>query len=220
MSKLARGRPIVLVKAAEEADATISIQVYRKGPRQSFDRLTVTTHADVGGEALGPFAASGERGAAVELATTRLVEALWVLFDPSSLSDGAIGSLPGFEHRKPSEVKGHLLDAAVSEGRKGNWRESTELWKRYLTLVPDDDLAYYNLGLTLLRWEHWQDAKEAFLRSIELNYSNDLAHYNLGSCYYHLGENRQARRSLEAALKMNPELELAKELLKRIAKKK
>ncbi len=220
-SKLARERSIVIVKAPEEADATISIRYYRKGPTLFPDNHSVETHAEVGGEALGPFAASGERGAAVGLATTRLVEALWVLFDPSILSDGAsVGSLPEVEHRKPSEVKGQLVDAAVHEGRKGNWKQSAELWKRYLKLVPDDDLAYYNLGLTLMRWEHWQDAKGAFRHSLELNDSNDLAHYQLGFCFYHLGENRQARRSLEAALKMNPELEVAKELLRRIANEK
>lgn len=217
MSKLVRGRPIVIVNAAEEADATVSIQAYQKGPPGSFSRLPVTTHANVGGEALGPFAASGERGAAVELATTRLVEALWVIFAPKGEGDG---ELPELEHRKLSEVKAGIFDAAVSEGRKKNWREATELWKSYLKLVPDDDIAYYNLGLTFRRWEHWQEAKEAFLFSLELNYSNDLAHYQLGYCFHQLGEKRQARRSLEAALKMNPELELAKELLRQIAEEK
>ena len=221
VSVLAGERSIVIVNAPEEADATISIQSYPKGSKPYRGWLRVKTHAEVDGEVLGPFAASGEEGVAVRLATTRLVEALGALFYPSIHSDGeAVVSLREVEHRKPSEVKGLLVDAAVNEGRKGKWKESAELWERYLKLVPDDDLAHYNLGLTLMRWEHWQDANLAFRRSLELNNANDLAHYNLGFCLYHLGENRQARRSLEAALKMNPELEVAKELLRRIANEK
>ncbi|MGK2857511.1 MAG: tetratricopeptide repeat protein [Thermoanaerobaculia bacterium] len=209
------------MNAPEEAAATISIQSQPKGSKPYRGWLRVKTHAEVDGEMLGPFAASGEEGAAVRLATTRLVEALGVLFDPSMQSNGeAVGSLPEVEHRKPSEVKGHLVDAAVNEGKKGNWKESAEFWKRYLKLVPNDEFAYYNLGLTLMRWEQWEDAKDAFGHSLELNYSNDLAHYQLGFCFYHLGENRRARRSLQAALKMNPELEVAKELLRRIANEK
>ena len=89
-----------------------------------------------------------------------------------------------------------------------------------MKLVPHDDFAYYNLGLTLLRWEQWEDAKDAFQHSLELNESNDLAHYYLGACFYHLGKHRQARRSLTAALRMNPELEEAKDLLRRIEERK
>ncbi|MBI2214271.1 MAG: hypothetical protein HYU52_11550, partial [Acidobacteria bacterium] len=191
---------IVIVNAAKEADATISIQPSPKSSKPvQGGRLVVTTHAEVGGEELGPFAASGMWGAAVELATTRLVEALWVLFDPSILSAGesvpctqtfpsqplrCFGSLQKVEHRKPSEVKGHLFDAAVNEGRKGNWKASAELWNRYMKLVPNDPFAHYNLGLTLMRWEQWQDAKDAFRHSIELNDSNDLAHFYLGVCFH------------------------------------
>lgn len=230
---LEREGSIVIVNAPEEADATISLRYYRRGPK--LNSLVVTTHAEVGGEELGPFAASGKLGASVELATTRLVEALWVLFDPSILSDGesvpcthssptrplrCFGIVKEVEHRKPSEVKGHLVDAAVNEGRKGNWKESAELWNRYLKLVPNDDFAHYNLGLTLMRWERWQDARDAFRHSIEVNDSNDLAHFYLGACFYHLGAIRQARRSLKVALKMNPELEEAKDLMRRIAEEK
>lgn len=221
VSVLTGERSIVMVNSPEEADATISIQSQPKGSKPYRGRLRVKTQAEVDGEVLGPFAASGEEGAAVRQATMRLVEALGAIFEPSIQANGeAVGSLPKVEHRKPSEVKGHLVDAAVSEGKKGNWKDSSELWKRYLKLAPNDEFAYYNLGLTLVRWEHWEEAKDAFGQSLELNYSNDLAHYQLGFCFYHLGETRRARRSLEVALKMNPELDAAKELLKRIANEK
>ncbi|MDT7043673.1 tetratricopeptide repeat protein [Candidatus Nitronereus thalassa] len=74
--------------------------------------------------------------------------------------------------------------------KAGNFSEADATWRKVLTLDPEDDLAQYNLGLTLLELEKYEDAiaslQASFQKSKQPPFYPD-AIFQLGQAYTKLG---------------------------------
>ena len=70
--------------------------------------------------------------------------------------------------------------------KAGNFSEAETTWRKVLTLDPEDDLAHYNLGLTLLELERYEDAiaslQDSFQKSKQPPFYPD-AIFQLGQAF-------------------------------------
>ena len=81
---------------------------------------------------------------------------------------------------------------------------STTLAGRLAPQKPDDDDAYYRLGL-----EHYQAGRhlaaiEAYRQAVQLKPDFAAAHNNLGYVYDELGKYQDALKSYERAIRLRP----------------
>ncbi|MDP1822899.1 MAG: tetratricopeptide repeat protein [Archangium sp.] len=86
---------------------------------------------------------------------------------------------------------------------------------------PSDARVQYNRGLALHKLDRNDEAKAAFQAALDLDRSGELAgkiHYNLGNVAAAAGDKQQAVKEYRAALRKNPEDELARHNLEVLLK--
>lgn len=86
---------------------------------------------------------------------------------------------------------------------------------------PSDPRAHYNRGLALHKLNRNEEAKAAFMAAMELDRTGELAgklHYNLGNVAAAMGEKKEAVKQYRAALKKNPDDQLARHNLEVLLK--
>jgi tetratricopeptide (TPR) repeat protein len=92
--------------------------------------------------------------------------------------------------------------------------EAYRLFDQATGLEPGNDVAWYNRGFALLRMERYGQAAKSFRRVIALGsaFAAD-AYVNLAVSQAHAGRAEEAVQSLEKALAINPNHELARDHL-------
>ncbi|MEO6847300.1 MAG: tetratricopeptide repeat protein [Chthoniobacterales bacterium] len=90
-------------------------------------------------------------------------------------------------------------------------------YKATLQLNSDDSTAHYNLGVLLANTPgQMPQAINEFEEVVRLNPNDAEAHYNLGIALVHDSKRHEAISHFEAALRINPKLEAAREMLSQI----
>jgi len=90
-------------------------------------------------------------------------------------------------------------------------------YKNALRINPDYHRVHNDLGILYARQQKYKSAKRECWKIIKLKPKEPAARLNLGHVYYYLEKNyRKARRHYQIALKLNPELSLAKANIRNI----
>lgn len=92
----------------------------------------------------------------------------------------------------PGSQRDHTLELAVKE------------LKRTISLRPDYEKAYSNLGITYIGLKEYDEAIYSLRRAIQIKPDYDKAYSNLGAAYIDLGQWEMAERMFSKALKISP----------------
>ena len=84
-------------------------------------------------------------------------------------------------------------------------RDLFKLLIDFVTLYPEDPIAYFILGQSYLSILNYPNSKLAFEKSFEINANDYRTLYYLGLCSFGLGEFRDAAKLLKKSLKINPD---------------
>lgn len=88
-----------------------------------------------------------------------------------------------------------------------------------IKLNPEEAPAWHTLGLTYYKMARYEDAVNAFLDAIGLRYYFPASHFHLGEALLQLEKYEEAANAYDAALKLMPGLNAARERLIRIYEK-
>lgn len=105
------------------------------------------------------------------------------------------------------------LSMAMEKHKAGDIDSAEMLYKTILTKHPSDADALNLLGVLSLQRGNLEKARDLVSRAIVANPHVAEFHYNLGQVLKHLGLNDAAQASLRQALKLDPDLIIAKENL-------
>ncbi|HEY2933436.1 MAG TPA: tetratricopeptide repeat protein [Acidobacteriota bacterium] len=105
----------------------------------------------------------------------------------------------------PKYLQAHLslANACVSQSQ---FEQALDAYLKVVRLDPNQVEAQYNLGLIYKRHGQWKQAIESFAKVVSLDPRDAEAHYNLGLAYSQSGMQIQARRELQTACRLKPEL--------------
>lgn len=116
---------------------------------------------------------------------------------------------------KTAEAKG-LVDKATVLIEK-NPREAKSLLQKAVELDPKSADAYFNLGYIHAVGRNYPKAEEMYSQTVKLSPPYlDEALFNLALVQERQGKKKQSMESLERAVKINPQNEMAQKLLKKL----
>ena len=103
--------------------------------------------------------------------------------------------------------------------RAGRWRDATEEYQKALTIAPNDEGLYYNLGMAWLEGKEAEAARGACLKALALNPDLPRASariaINLATAFMATNDRMHALPLLRTALELEPDNAEARELLAR-----
>ena len=107
-----------------------------------------------------------------------------------------------------NDVLGGLLtDLGRESERTGEFTSALRTFELAVQATPDDPLAWYNYGDTLLALGRYEDAVSALERAVEMSPSNELYHYDLGLALYSLRRYEDASNHSKFVVRSDPELQ-------------
>jgi tetratricopeptide (TPR) repeat protein len=109
-------------------------------------------------------------------------------------------------HPKSAEL---WFDVGQCHNRRKDWPEAVKALEQALRFEPENRQVLMTLGLTLARAGQTEKSVEVLTRAT----GAALAHYNVARMQLHLGNTEEARRHLTAAIRENPNLASARDLL-------
>jgi len=116
---------------------------------------------------------------------------------------------------KAAQAKG-LIDKATVLIEKDP-REAKSLLQKAVELDPKSADAYFNLGYIYAVGKNYPKAEEMYSRTVKLSPPYlDEALFNLALVQEKQGKKKQSMESLERAVKINPQNEMAQKLLKKL----
>lgn len=118
---------------------------------------------------------------------------------------GAIGQLQEYLKANPSDLNALILLANAFK-ELGINEQAINIYKKIVSLQPENHLTYFNLGLLYQQEKKTEEAQNYLLKAIELNESYAPAYYALGLSYMSLGDskNEKAKELFEKYLKLEP----------------
>ena len=96
---------------------------------------------------------------------------------------------------------------------EGRYSKAEEIFKRILTVEPENPNAHFDLGNTYLIQKKYNEAFNQYNKAESLGVRSDDYYFNLSLCYIGLGNNKEAIGYLEKCLSLNPDYPEAKNLL-------
>jgi tetratricopeptide (TPR) repeat protein len=109
-----------------------------------------------------------------------------------------------------------LRELAIQAGQLGRWEESEALWKRFLSLCPEDAEACANLAGTCWQLGKYRQGAEYAEKAIEADDSLKEAHYNLALNLLFGGSTAEAKSVLRRLIERYPRY-LAAEFMEAVA---
>jgi type IV pilus assembly protein PilF len=97
------------------------------------------------------------------------------------------------------EAQSHYT-LAISSMNEGNFQPAFVELQKAIQLNPNDDRAYYALGLIYHYFDDFTKSEESFLKAIELDPSYSEAYNSLGVVYTKMEKWEEAERALSKAL--------------------
>jgi len=99
------------------------------------------------------------------------------------------------------------------EGRKAYEIEGYHLavimFQKALSLNPEDEWIYINMGLAYTMEQEYDEAKNCFEKAIELTPDDPLPYYYIARIYYETGDTEQEMEWYQNTIKIDPEFALA-----------
>ena len=104
--------------------------------------------------------------------------------------------------------------------KQGKWEKAIEHYTKALTVAPDDEGLYYNIGMAYFDGGDNQAATKHFDQALRLNpgfyIGNATVCKNLGNAYHGIGDTDLAEKFFKAALDAEPDHSESKRMLRRI----
>lgn len=135
------------------------------------------------------------------------------LIEPSIKERGGIVRDSGINIHHYRECKSKVFE---EEKRKRYF----ELGEKQIKDKPDDEKAYYETGLILLKWKEYGKAIGRFRKVMEISPGYKKVRYNLGLAYYRMGELDKAEEILKECIVEKPKLDAAYNILGLIYQKR
>lgn len=88
--------------------------------------------------------------------------------------------------------------------KKGDWAAAVDAFKKEVTQVPDNELAWANLGNAQLNTGQLEEAKQSAEKTLEIAPDDSQGNNLIGLYYLRKGDNGAAKNQFEAAIKRNP----------------
>ena len=102
---------------------------------------------------------------------------------------------------------------------EGRWSEAVEVYKKAVSIAPEDPVIHYNMGLAYWEGSERMTALDCFNRALKIDpqfFAGSLgAAMNIGSLYLDLRFYEDAQQFFRHVLDLDPENEMAKEKLAR-----
>ncbi|KHD11588.1 hypothetical protein PN36_01055 [Candidatus Thiomargarita nelsonii] len=115
------------------------------------------------------------------------------------------------DHANAYQNIGHLFR------RQGKIDKALQAFKRASELAPENSLAHLNLGVAEWQNKQYKQAGESFKKAVRFNPEWDMAQKSLGIIYFDfLDEQKKGVVHLKKALKLNPKIKHAAQILERI----
>jgi tetratricopeptide (TPR) repeat protein len=136
-----------------------------------------------------------------------------VLVENSTAANRAV-NIPEFVNMNPEGIE-HIdtpavdfykqFDVAAGFVNKGQYEEAIPAWKKALAMQPDDVVAHFNYGETLLHAGRLEEGVAQLQEAIKLNPHFAEAYNNLGVALNHQGHNAESEQELRRALQEKPD---------------
>lgn len=130
---------------------------------------------------------------------------------PSKKEGKNIGSFIG--------VFGGMFGEADKLFKDGKYDEAEKIYLKIATKDPKNIKVYNMLGAIYMERKNFTDAKEAFLAALGIDDMKSSTHYNYARACIELREFRNAKESLEKAIKLDKENEKYKKALQEVKRK-
>lgn len=93
--------------------------------------------------------------------------------------------------------------------------QADPLFEKLLRKNPESTDYLYYIGELFMRKRQFDKARSVYLKSLSLQ-ETEIIHLKLAQLYIHMGSKRLASHHLESAMLVNPQLEVAERMLKRL----
>ena len=100
---------------------------------------------------------------------------------------------------------GTLFQEAFLCYKKKKFREAIKILKKILSQNPEDEIAWYNMGVSYAILEEYEEAVECYEKAVKINAKYYNAWNNLGASYNNLKEYKKAIECCKKAIKINPQ---------------
>ena len=105
-----------------------------------------------------------------------------------------------------------------AQAELGDAAAAAEQYERALRIEPRNPEALDHLAMARFAQRRYADALALYRTLLEIDPDSALTHSNAGAALYHLGRPREALQSIERALALDPDLELARTGLAEVRK--
>jgi len=95
----------------------------------------------------------------------------------------------------------------------GKPRDAIKFYTNAIKYIPDENMVYYNLGVTYFKLKHTDEAQKNFLKSLELDIHHASSHLALAKIYMQKGEQIPALLLLTRFLILEPNSQRSVETL-------
>jgi tetratricopeptide (TPR) repeat protein len=135
-----------------------------------------------------------------------------IFIDNATASNRAV-NLPEFvniagdgidEIKVPAVAVYELMGQALKLEEKKQYAQAVEIWKKAITLAPDDAKVQNDLAANLYLTGETAEAIEVLRKAIQINPELVQSHYNLGAFLMQQGHPDQALSELETTVGMDP----------------
>jgi tetratricopeptide (TPR) repeat protein len=110
------------------------------------------------------------------------------------------------ESARDEETDPHvLLEQGGNLLAAGDAEQALELLERASRSLPDEEIAWFNLGLAALKLERWDTAEQALLHATRINPGRADSFFNRGSALQKLGRCAEAIEALNRTLELAPD---------------
>ena len=108
------------------------------------------------------------------------------------------------------QLLGHSLEALERD------REAARHYERAMEIDPGDAGLIERLAQMRFRQKHYREALRLYQKRLVIGRVSARVHANVGNTLYYLNRPEEAQRSFERALELEPELEMARNGLRRV----
>jgi len=109
-----------------------------------------------------------------------------------------------------------LIEKADNEADQGNLDKALAIYSEANIKEPGNDETLFKMAYTLGLQERYDEAMEYYKEALDIDSNNPFTHLEIAYIYIKNGESASARTHLNRALELEPDLDKAKEALKKL----
>ena len=98
-----------------------------------------------------------------------------------------------------------LQHEGICAYNKKQFNQALEIFQQYLSHLPNDPMAYFNLCVVLEELRRWDEAKTAIENSLRLDPCRSYFYHHLAFIYANQGQFEQARQHFHQAVTIDPD---------------